>query len=143
MHPWYLKQALQSHIARHGLQSKVTLVGSVPLDDLPLYHAAANLFVLPSEAFEGLGMATLEALASGLPVVGTPAGATPEVLGKLDTKLITSGTGAEDIARGILEFFSRSEEERMSLKKRSREVAEKYYSWSEAVGALEMVLVRL
>ena len=37
--------------------------------------------MLPTEAMEGFGIVTIEALASGTPVLGTPAGATSEILG--------------------------------------------------------------
>ncbi len=138
-----LKNELQHAIQDKGLQSKVTIVGAVPVDDLPLYYQAANLFVLPTAAFEGLGMATLEALASGLPVVGTPAGATLEVLCALDPTLITNGITAADIAHGIIQFFARPENERTILGTRAREVAEQMYDWDRAVGELEGVLQNL
>ncbi len=136
----YLKPMLQAAIVRHGLGSKVTLVGTVPLADLPLYYGAADAFVLPSEAFEGLGMATLEALSCGLPVIGTPTGATPEILRDLDPALITASSSSADIARGIEEYFGRPQAVRDALQKRARELAEKQYNWDPAIDALEGVL---
>lgn len=134
---------LEKTIAEKSLQSKITLVGAVAVDDLPLYYQAADLFVLPTAAFEGLGMATLEALACGLPVVGTPAGATLEVLGALDPTLVTKSTSAEDIARGILGFFVRSKDEQEALSKKAREVAEEQYSWDRGIDELEQVIKTL
>ncbi|MBL8767533.1 MAG: glycosyltransferase, partial [Planctomycetes bacterium] len=43
----------------------------------------ADVFLLPTRALEGFGMATLEALACGTGVVATDAGATPQVLARL------------------------------------------------------------
>ena len=139
----FLKETLVSEIQRRGLQSKVTLIGTVPLADLPLYYGAADLFVLPSEALEGLGMATLEALACGLPVLGTPAGATPEVLRDLDPLLITGSTSSLHIAEGIRAYFARSEEERMNLGTRARAMVEKKYDWDRAIDELEKILETL
>lgn len=138
-----LKAALQAEIELHGLQGKVTLVGAVPREDIPLYFQAADLFVLPTAAFEGLGMATLEALASGLPVLGTPAGATPEVLSDLDLTLIAKSTSAEDIAAGIRTYLARPEAQRAALGKKARELAVAKYNWERATDSLEEVLKSL
>ena len=55
----------------------VRIVG--PQSDLCDWYAAADVFVLPSEA-EGLSNAMLEALATGLPCVATNVGAAPDLL---------------------------------------------------------------
>ncbi len=55
----------------------VILAGAQP--DLRDWYAAADVFVLPSEA-EGLSNAMLEALATGLPCVATKVGAAPDLL---------------------------------------------------------------
>ncbi len=138
-----LRAALQKEIELRNLQGKVTLVGAVPIVDLPLYYQAANLFVLPTEAFEGLGMSTLEALSCGLPVVGTPAGATPEILSSLDESLLTAGGSVTDLADGITAFFARPEKEREALGKKARALAEEKYNWERAIDELEGVLKSL
>src|SRR5262249_47310053 len=48
-------------------------------DELTPLYESADLFVLPSR-FEGYGMACTEAIAHGVPVVGTTAGAIPETV---------------------------------------------------------------
>ncbi|KQP18332.1 glycosyltransferase family 4 protein [Pseudorhodoferax sp. Leaf267] len=60
--------------ARLGLQDRVVWHGEVDAGRLELLYAQADLFVLPSW-YEGYGMALAEALARGLPVVSTAAGA--------------------------------------------------------------------
>jgi glycosyltransferase involved in cell wall biosynthesis len=71
--------ALRARITRHGLDGRVRLLGAVPDDVVDAWYAAADLFVLPS-LFEGYGMAYAEALARGLPVLGTRGGAIPETV---------------------------------------------------------------
>jgi len=51
-----------------GLDDSVRYVGTV--DDVALYHAAADVFVLPTQ-YEAFALAIVEALASGLPVITT------------------------------------------------------------------------
>ena len=63
-----------------GIADAVSFLGRVPDDQLPDLYRAADVFVLPTRSLEGYGMVTAEALASGLPVVATEAGASGEVL---------------------------------------------------------------
>jgi glycosyltransferase involved in cell wall biosynthesis len=51
----------------------------VSRDKLATLYASSDLFVLPSR-FEGYGMAYAEAIAHGLPVLGTTAGAIPQTV---------------------------------------------------------------
>jgi glycosyltransferase involved in cell wall biosynthesis len=70
---------LKADIARLGLEERVALCGAVSADELAPLYQASDLFVLPSR-FEGYGMAFTEAIAHGLPVIGTQAGAIPETV---------------------------------------------------------------
>ena len=70
---------LRAAIADHGLADRVDLVGEWPPERLPGAYDAADVFVLPS-FYEGYGMAYAEAMAHGLPVIGTTAGAIPETV---------------------------------------------------------------
>ena len=51
-----------------GIRDSVTFTGPVPQDRLPTYYSAADIYVLPSHA-ESFGLAALEAMACGTPVV--------------------------------------------------------------------------
>jgi glycosyltransferase involved in cell wall biosynthesis len=62
-----------------GLAERIVLTGDVDEAGLEDRYARADLFVLPSH-HEGYGMALAEALAHGLPVVSTTAGAVPDTV---------------------------------------------------------------
>jgi D-inositol-3-phosphate glycosyltransferase len=56
-----------------GVADAVVFAGARPQDQLALYYAAADVVTMPSH-YESFGMAALEGLASGRPVVATSAG---------------------------------------------------------------------
>jgi glycosyltransferase involved in cell wall biosynthesis len=92
---------LRDHAERLGLGDRLELLGRVSDQDLSLLHKAADLFVLPTVAYEGFGLVTAEALASGTPVVGTPVGATPDLLEPLDSRLVARGIDSAALAAAI------------------------------------------
>jgi glycosyltransferase involved in cell wall biosynthesis len=70
---------LARELERRALDARITFVNAVSPERLADYYAGADLFVLASR-FEGYGMAFAEAIAHGLPVVGTNAGAIVETV---------------------------------------------------------------
>jgi len=58
----------------------IRLLGRISDEQLRLAYQAADLFVLPTRTLECFGLIVLEALACGLPVIGTSVGAIPENL---------------------------------------------------------------
>ncbi|MBP9814095.1 glycosyltransferase family 4 protein [Candidatus Woesebacteria bacterium] len=76
----------------------------------------ADICVVPSKDLETFGMMTISALARGVPVVGTPTGATPEILGPIEKKLIAKSIAPSDIAKSIQWFKSQSVKKRELLR---------------------------
>jgi glycosyltransferase involved in cell wall biosynthesis len=72
--------AIAEQISHMGLGDRVSLAGTVAPAELERLYAGADLFVLASR-HEGYGMACVEAIAHGLPVIATAAGAIPEAVG--------------------------------------------------------------
>jgi len=70
---------LDAGIARHALGDRIAALGAVSPQRLAALYAEADVFVLASH-FEGYGMAYAEAVAHGLPVIGTSAGAIPDTV---------------------------------------------------------------
>jgi glycosyltransferase involved in cell wall biosynthesis len=94
---------LQSEIARHELTDRIAVLGAVSSGTLARLYEAADVFVLPSY-FEGYGMAYSEALAHGLPVIGTTAGAIAETVPREAGLLVAPGDPlalAEALSRAI------------------------------------------
>jgi len=75
------KDALETLGAQRGIN--LTLLGKLDDAELEAQYRWADVFVLPTVSLEGFGMVILEAVQRGLPVVGTPVGAIPEVISQL------------------------------------------------------------
>ncbi len=65
-----LREQLESQIATAGLRSQVELTGPLPAADVRQLLSRATVFVLPS-AWEGMPVSVMEAMACGVPIVGT------------------------------------------------------------------------
>ncbi len=61
-------------ISSLGLKDYVTYLGSIPQKELPLYYTQMDVFVFPTRLPEGLGLVGLEAMACGVPVIGSDIG---------------------------------------------------------------------
>jgi glycosyltransferase involved in cell wall biosynthesis len=71
--------AIRQAIETHDLGGRVTLAGECARERVDAAYCDAEIFVLPSYG-EGYGMVYAEALAYGLPIVATNAGAVPETV---------------------------------------------------------------
>jgi glycosyltransferase involved in cell wall biosynthesis len=82
-----------------GINDRVDLLHFVPNDDLPLIYNLADCFVYPS-LYESFGLAQLEAMACGCPVVGANSGAIPEITA--GAAMLFDPYSPEDLAGAIL-----------------------------------------
>jgi glycosyltransferase involved in cell wall biosynthesis len=73
------ERALRRRVRRLGLENSTHFLGHVAEGDLPDLYRLADVFAVASPA-ELQSIATMNALASGVPVVAADAGALPEVL---------------------------------------------------------------
>lgn len=73
------KEELKKLAEELKIKDKIIFAGVVAQNDLPLYLKISDVFVRPSLS-EGLGIAFLEAMAAGVPIIGTRVGGIPDFL---------------------------------------------------------------
>jgi glycosyltransferase involved in cell wall biosynthesis/SAM-dependent methyltransferase len=140
-----LRPELEALSASLGLEAHVRFLGFISDAELPRYYQAADVFVLPTRELEGFGLVTVEALACGTPVLGTPVGATPEILAPLSPSLIFHGTAPETLADDLARFLegqARDPGAAEQLRRACRRYAEAHYGWDREVDALAAALSR-
>jgi glycosyltransferase involved in cell wall biosynthesis len=128
---------LDQDIARFDLAARVSVVGAVASERLAALYAAADLFVLPSR-FEGYGMAYTEAIAHGVPVVATKAGAIPDTVPP-GAGVLVPPDDAEALAATLRRLIE-NPTEREQLAAGARAVAASFPSWREQATLFAQVL---
>lgn len=95
---------LRAHATRHGLaEGELVFTGRVPDDDLLTLYNLSKLFVFPSLS-EGYGLPALEAMACGIPTIGSNTTSIPEVIGRADALFDPRDVGS--MAQKIVQALS-------------------------------------
>ena len=131
-----LKERLLSMVQDYNLMPCLRLLGHIPEQDLPGLYQAADFFVLPTRHLEGFGLVILEALASGTPVLGTPVGAIPEVIGPFKESLLFKSAQWQDMMEKMGDVVQRPEKYDIPPKA-CRSFAEENFSWQRMSVAFE------
>lgn len=131
---------VRATVTKLGLEDRVSLAGDLDGPALAECYKRADVFVLATER-ETYGMAVAEALAHGLPVVGTMTGAIPELVGHDAGLLVPVGDGP-----ALVEALSRVVGDaalRARLAEGARRVRERLPTWGEASGRMAAALASL
>lgn len=123
--------ANEALVARLGLTGRVRFLGYVPRENVAEHYAAAHVFVLPSYN-EGMSVALLEAMASGLAVIVTPTGGTPELVEPEANGLVVEWG---DVV-GLTAHLRRLAHDRFLIKRMGEESRRRAggFSWERAAG---------
>jgi glycosyltransferase involved in cell wall biosynthesis len=134
---------LQNLINKLNLGNDVKMAGFIPDEKLPKYYCAADFFILPTRELEGFGLVTIESMACETPVLGTPVGATTEILSDFNPKMLFKGENSEAIAEGVqtaLNKYSLDQKGYNKLRIRCREHVQKKYSWQRHIDQLQSII---
>jgi glycosyltransferase involved in cell wall biosynthesis len=111
-----VEDALKDDVRKRGLGNRVTFAGR--RENVSDYLRASDLFAFPS-VFEALGIALVEAQASGLPAVGSRTGGIVDVIEPNETGLLVP-PGDVQALQEALESLIRDPERRAELGARAR-----------------------
>jgi len=136
-----LRGDLEEQACRLGIAQNVSFAGFIPEDQLADYYGAADLFVLPTRVLEGFGLVTVEAMACGTPVLGTPVGGTKEILSGFDPSFLFHGLEPSDLVEGLLRQIP-AVEANHTLRVNCREYAEANYGWDTLLLRVEELIER-
>jgi len=121
--------ALREQIETLGLTGRIHMLGELSGEECDRRYAEANVFVLAS-FMEGYGMALAEALARGLPVLSTSAGAIPHTVPASAGILVPPGDSAA-LAGALAEIMDDSDRLE-ALSHGARRARERLPDWNEA-----------
>ena len=124
---------IRALLTSHGLGTQVVLTEF--RKDIPDVMNALDVFVMPSYE-ENFANVLLEALASGLPVIGTDSGGTPEILDRGETGLLCAPQSFASLAEAMRRLLDDPELTQV-LRRRARAKAEREYDMRKVFARIE------
>ena len=111
---------LEEHARRLGMSGRVHFHGRVDEDELRALYTGASVFAMPSIA-ELQSIATMEAMASGLPVVAADAMALPHLVHDGENGYLFDPTSRDDLAAKLTTVLTADRDEYLRLQRGSLE----------------------
>ena len=127
---------LKALIREHQLEDRVTLRGFVSRNDLPDIYRSHDVLLFPSVWDEPFAAVPLEGMASGLPVVGSTAGGTPEAISDNETGLLVPPGDVAALAGAMLRLAG-DPAMRARLGERAAQAVRERWSFERYVDRLE------
>ncbi|MBU2037143.1 glycosyltransferase family 4 protein [Patescibacteria group bacterium] len=128
-------------IGNLSLGKRIFLLGSVSPGSVADYLSISDLFVRPSLS-EGLGSAFLEAMAAGVPIIGTRVGGIPDFLADGETGLFCEVSNPKNIAEKI-ELLLNDDNLRQKLIFNGKKLVEEKYNWNIIAKQIKAIFRKL
>jgi glycosyltransferase involved in cell wall biosynthesis len=117
-------------VNRYNLDGRVNFTGKVGLEELVEHYSRAEVAVVPS-LYEGFGLPAAEAMACGLPVIATTAGALPEVVEDGKSGILVPPQDAHALAKAIEQLLN-DEQLRRVMGEEGRKRVQTHFTWEQA-----------
>jgi glycosyltransferase involved in cell wall biosynthesis len=122
-----------------GLQRRVVFAGFIPHTELPQYLKASDVFVRPSRS-EGLGNSFLEAMAAGIPVIGTNVGGITDFLENEKTGYVVQVDDAEGVASTVKKIMSDATTTKQVVANAASMVRDRY-AWGTVATSMKRIFL--
>lgn len=139
----FLRKDLENLATELNLKNDVLFLGSVPPNEVFNYLTASDLFVRPSRS-EGLGNSFLEAMAAGIPVIGTDVGGIPDFLIDPSTNsgqatgLFCEVDNPKDLAKKI-KLILENEKLREKIIQNAKKLVYEKYDWENIAKKINLL----
>ena len=117
----HLESELKSLASNLGIIDKVIFTGK--RSEIPVFYKIFDVFVL-SSIYEGLGLVLLEAMAAEKPIIGTNAGAIPDIISNCGAIVETENPNA--ISQELIELYENPDLVQQMTKKGVNDINEKF-----------------
>ena len=132
-------EKVRNLIRRKGLVRYFEIPGWI--EDKENHFRKADIFLLPSY-YEGLPMAILEAMASGLPIISTPVGGIPEAVHDEKNGFLIEPGDVSALQEKIL-LLAKDHKLRAQMGNQSRKIAEEKFEISKILAQLEHIYTNI
>ena len=135
----YMLKELQQLACSLKIDKHVTFTGPLPNEEVAQLFKQFDLFTMPSVSEgETFGVAAVEAMATGLPVVASRIGGLPEVVDDGVTGKLIQPADVDSLKKG-LEFYLSSKADRLEHGRMGRKRVEELFDWKKNAATMDQL----
>ena len=139
LHPLFADE-FRDRVHRSRIGDRIAIRRALSPSEVIAAYDYSDIFALPSQ-FETCSMATMEAMARGLPVAAFQVGGLPDLLPKISREGLTKPGDAAGWVEGLRRLIV-ARDERQRLGEANRSASNRFPSWEECGSALESFIRR-
>lgn len=136
-----LYRPLKAKIKSLGLSRRIKLLGRVANEKIPSLINQSDMFIRPSR-HEGFGVAFIEAMASGVPVIATPVGGITDFVEHLKTGYLVEPNQPEQLAQAIMTLANQPKLYRQ-VQAKALDLVRRKYNWPVIAKKVEKQMLSL
>ncbi len=138
-----LEEKLRALARAQKVEDRVIFAGHIPYEQLPSYYHMADIFIRPSLS-EGMGSSFIEAMAAGIPIIGTLVGGITDFLKDGETGFVCVVRNPESIVEKIKYILDeRNKPHIQRVLQTARELTVRDYSWDLIAQKMKQLLLAL